>query len=93
MATWSIVAGVSFVEGNDGDDRAGSEQIVVVSQVADEERDVKRPLEPRIVASLDMPVKSDHRTVLAATLRIAEETERNGEIRSVEEFISAFSSP
>jgi len=84
---------VSFVEGNDGSDRAGGEQIVVVSQVADEEEGVKRPLESRIDASQDLPVKSDHRTALAATLQIAEETERNGEVRSVEEFISAFSSP
>jgi peptide chain release factor subunit 1 len=42
----------------------------------------------RIIASLDLPVESDQQTVLAATLRIAEEAERNDEIRLVEELIS-----
>jgi peptide subunit release factor 1 (eRF1) len=42
----------------------------------------------RIVASLDLPVESDQQTVLAATLRVAEEAERNDEIRLVEELIS-----
>jgi peptide subunit release factor 1 (eRF1) len=42
----------------------------------------------RIVASLDLPVESDQQTVLTATLRIAEEAERNDEIRLVEELIS-----
>jgi hypothetical protein len=42
----------------------------------------------RVVASMDLPVESDQHTVLAATLGIAEEAERNGEIRLVEELIS-----
>jgi peptide subunit release factor 1 (eRF1) len=42
----------------------------------------------RVVASLNLPVEADQQTVLAATLRIAEEAERNGEIRAVEELIS-----
>jgi peptide subunit release factor 1 (eRF1) len=42
----------------------------------------------RVVVSLNLPVEADQQTVLAATLRIAEEAERNGEIRSVEELIS-----
>ncbi len=42
----------------------------------------------RVVASLNLPVEADQQTVLAATLRISEEAERNGEIRSVEELIS-----
>jgi len=42
----------------------------------------------RIVASLDLPVESDQQTVLAATLRVAEEAERNGETVLVEELIA-----
>ena len=44
--------------------------------------------QPRIVASLNLPVEADRQTVLAATLRIAEEAERNGESRLVEGLIS-----
>ncbi len=42
----------------------------------------------RVVASLNLPVEADQQTVLAATLRIGKEAERNGEIRSVEKLIS-----
>ena len=47
-----------------------------------------KQLHSRIVASLDLPVESDQQTVLDATLRVAEEAERNGEIASVEELIA-----
>jgi peptide subunit release factor 1 (eRF1) len=42
----------------------------------------------RVVASLNLPVDADQGAVLAATLRIGEEAERNGEIRLVEGLIS-----
>jgi len=42
----------------------------------------------RVVASLNLPVEADQQMVLAATLRIGKEAERNGEIRLVEELIS-----
>ncbi|HEY8459324.1 MAG TPA: hypothetical protein VIM99_03035 [Blastocatellia bacterium] len=41
----------------------------------------------RIVASLNLPVDSDPQTVLAATLKVAEEAERNGEMTLVEELL------
>ena len=47
-----------------------------------------KQLQSRIVASLDLPVESDQQTVLDATLRVAEEAERNDESRLVEELIS-----
>jgi peptide chain release factor subunit 1 len=42
----------------------------------------------RVFATLDLPVDSDPQTVLAATLRVAEEAERNGESMLVENLIS-----
>jgi peptide chain release factor subunit 1 len=42
----------------------------------------------RVVASLNLPVEADQHTVLAATRRVSEEAERNGEIRLVEGLIS-----
>lgn len=42
----------------------------------------------RIVASLDLPVESDQQTVLTATLKVAEEAERKGEMALVEDLIA-----
>jgi len=42
----------------------------------------------RIVALLDLPVESDQQTVLAATLQVAEEAERNGEMTLAEKLIA-----
>jgi peptide chain release factor subunit 1 len=47
-----------------------------------------KPWQSRVVASLDLPVESTQQTVLAATRRIAEEAERDGEVTLVEELIS-----
>jgi peptide subunit release factor 1 (eRF1) len=52
------------------------------------QQSLPRQWQSRIVALLDLPVESDQQTVLAATLRAAEEAERNGEMTSVEELIS-----